>query len=394
MIQFTPNFKLLTWSLLIFLLVNPANARGYKWGGNFKTHALFDDFSFLKAIRAKKELSSLTSIRLNHFYTMGDAHNFEMAYAFSTQWAKRPVQASVTHSVKYRVKDLESTPSFNIGKNSHFYQNLDRFIWNYVGPSIDLYVGRQAVSTGSGRSVNPTDIFLPFAIGSFDSEYRTGIDAIRARLPFGDMGEFDGGIVLGENAKSAANAFFINVKKPIKDWDILYTAISYRRNLLLGLDLQGSLFSQGVWLEAAYNKMRSYKNVEKQYLRTVVGMDYRYSDDIMLYIEYQHNGAGTRYPLNYSLNIDSLAYREGGVFFLAKNYLAPGISIQITPLWIVSANAILNIDDSSIYYNQKVEWNFKDNFYGDFNLLLVDGKINSEFFNYSNRAALSMRIYY
>ena len=101
----------------------------------------------------------------------------------------------------YRLTDLQNSLSGKTSKNQ-IYQNLDRFNVQWQFAQGDLTIGRQAISFGSARIINPTDIFLPFNVQTFNQEYRTGVDAIRYQAPLGELGEFDMGLVLGEDGKA------------------------------------------------------------------------------------------------------------------------------------------------------------------------------------------------
>ena len=101
----------------------------------------------------------------------------------------------------YRLTDLDTNLLDNDNKNP-LYQNLDRLNFQVQMDAGDLTIGRQAISFGSARIINPTDIFLPFDVRTFNTEYRNGVDALRFQRPWGDLGEIDIGIVLGKDAKS------------------------------------------------------------------------------------------------------------------------------------------------------------------------------------------------
>jgi len=394
-IHYVANLCKLVLSLLfLYTVMLDSYGASSQWSGNLKNYLTAGEHELLTAPAASTKLSLIFAMRLNNFYQLNRSHSFETSYNLSFQGARRKKSKIALSPITYRVFDIKNYPSFNLGADGHLAQNLDRLSWNYAGEKVDLYVGRQAINFGSGRSVNPTNVFLPFPIGNIDNEYRSGVDAIRIKIPLAEMAEFDGGVVLGEHIEKEKNAFFINLGHPIGDWDILYSAINYRKNYLLGLDMQGNFFSQGIWFEAAYNKMKAYKNKKQKYLRAVLGMDYRFSENLLAILEYQYNEAGSRNEHTYVATVDSLAYREGGVHYLGKNYLVPGISYQITPLVIYTSSLILNVHDKSAYLGQKIEWNIKENNYLDLNLFLTNGILQSEFSSYAQRFNLSFRKYF
>lgn len=380
---------------LTFISLSNVSAKESNWGGSLKTHLMAGNHSLLENSLGHSDFSLLTSARINSLNEINSNMSFEASYEFSTQLVPKAYKGTISNKpLKYRIKDLETYPMANVSDDLYFQQNLDRFVITHSAEDYDLLIGRQAINKGSGRIVNPTDVFLPFPIGSIDSEFRTGIDSIRLQAPFGSMGEFDFGFIIGEDAKRRNNAQFISFIQPIKSWDTNYTIIHYRENWLVGFDLQGSLFSQGVWFEAAFNKMKGYNARKQKYLRAVLGMDYRFSDVGIIYMEYQFNGAGTTSPNRYGQNTDSLAFSEGGVHFLAKNYLGPGLSYEITPLWIYSSTLYLNLDDQSAFFDQRLEWNFKENLYFDLSAFIRAGGSGSEFSTYSNRFVTSLRTYF
>jgi len=170
--------------------------------------------------------------------------------------------------------------------------------------------------------------------------------------------------------------------------------INFQENWLLGFDLQGDILKQGVWIEAAYNKMREYNGQKDDYLRYVLGADYRFNEVMLGFAEYQYNGAGVTDSDNYVSNVNTLAYLEGGVFYLSKNYLSAGLSWQFSPLLNFSATQLFNLDDHSNYIIPKAEWNFSENFYLDLTLYAGIGVTGSEFDSYSDRGMISIRGYF
>ncbi len=93
-------------------------------------------------------------------------------------------------SDNYRFSDLRDV----IGAEGHQHelvQNLDRLNVQWQTSAGDLTMGRQAMTFGSARVINPTDVFLPFNVQALNTEYRVGIDGIRFQRPLGDLGELD-----------------------------------------------------------------------------------------------------------------------------------------------------------------------------------------------------------
>jgi len=195
----------------------------------------------------------------------------------------------------YRLSDLRDV----IGAEGHKHelvQNLDRLNVQWQTSAGDLTVGRQAMTFGSARVINPTDVFLPFNVQAFNTEYRVGIDGIRFQRPLGDLGELDLGIVLGDDARGSTSAAFARARTRLLDQDVTFTAMRFSGENLLGFGIESSLWTMGVWLEAAY----VYS--EDEYLRLSTGLDYAFSEKWFGLVEYHYNGAGTDESNRYSTN--------------------------------------------------------------------------------------------
>lgn len=260
----------------------------------------------------------------------------------------------------YRLTDLDTTLSHDDTDKNQIYQNLDRFNVQVQLDAGDLTIGRQAISFGSARIINPTDVFLPFDVRTFNTEYRNGVDAVRFQRPFGDLGEIDIGLVLGDGADRETSAAFLQVRTNRNGKDYHFALIEYAEQTLVGLGLQSALGNFGFWMEAAY------VSGEDDYTRFSTGLDYSFSENTFGQIEYHYNGAGSDNSRDYLNNLDTVAYQRGGVFLLGEEYLMPNFSVLLSPLWSVSFLAIYNLSDKSAFASVSGEYNIAENFYMDF----------------------------
>ena len=259
----------------------------------------------------------------------------------------------------YRVTDIDSTLLGDDNKNQ-IYQNLDRFNVQIQMAAGDLTIGRQAISFGSARIINPTDIFLPFDVRTFNTEYRTGVDAVRFQQPWGELGEIDLGVVLGDGADPETSAAFLQLRTNANGVDYHLAAMRFAEQHLFGFGVQSALGDMGFWFEAA--RVRG----DEDYLRLSTGVDYAFSENTFGQVEYHYNGAGSDDPEAYLANFDTLPYQRGGVFLLGEHYLMPSFTVQLSPLWFLAAQAIVNLSDSSAFVSISAEYNIAENFYMDF----------------------------
>lgn len=259
----------------------------------------------------------------------------------------------------YRLTDLDASLTHENRKNQT-YQNLDRFNVQFQLDAGDLTIGRQAISFGSARIINPTDVFLPFDVQTFNTEYRTGVDAVRFQRPVGELGEIDFGLVIGDGAESENSAAFLQLRGNVDGKDLHFALIEYAEQTLVGVGLQSALGDFGFWFEAAS------VSGEEDYVRVSTGLDYAFTEFTFGQVEYHYNGAGSDEPEGYLELAGTLPYQRGGVFLFGEQYLIPSISQQLSPLWVVGMMAIVNLSDDSAFISLSAEYNVAENFYMDF----------------------------
>lgn len=349
------------------------------------------------------------TLNLRLFYEPSDDFSFETVYELSPVAADENVINSqgffnpVNNS--YRIKDFD--PVLEENGDLFFFQNLDRLNMTVRFKKSDLRIGRQPISFGSGRYINPTDIFSPFVFQDLNQEEKNGVDAVRYQLMTGDMSELDFGFVFGENAELDESAAFVRSKFFYKNSDISLMLMDFKQNLLIGFDLTRSIGDAGFWFEAAqvYAGLFEDRQSEDDYFRLTTGFDYSFNQKTYGFIEYHYNGAGTRDSDNYLTNIDgNIGYTEGGVYLLGRNYLIPGVTYEINPLTFGTLYLVTNMDDFSTYLGASVEYNFKENlyleaggFFGFGSSPSQTGSIpepNSEFGSYSNAIYAGIRYYF
>ena len=242
--------------------------------------------------------------------------------------------------VGYRLTDIEPSLSDADSKNQ-VYQNLDRLNVQFRFVGGDLTIGRQAITFGSARIINPTDVFIPFDVRTFNQEYRIGVDAVRYQAPMGDLGEFDVGVVLGDSASESAA--FLQLSGNVAGKDLQFAIARYAEQNIVGTGVQTALGQFGFWFEIAA------VSGDDDYVRTSTGLDYAFSDVAFGQIEFHHNGAGSDMPQDYFAQLRTTAYQRGGVFLLGERYVMPAFSYQLGPLWTFSLQGIFNLDDDSSF---------------------------------------------
>ncbi len=385
-------------------------------GGYYKSHFIVYSLPSFKSDAYDSDSPPLGSVsnrlRFGLGWRLSSTVRFDCAYDFAPRVQDQLLFYASTSLVPlsargYRLTDLdtrlypaedEDVASFAV------FQNLDRLLITVHSDLADFYVGRQAISFGSARVVNPIDVIAPYSYATLDTEDRLGVDALRVRKPLGFMGEIDAGYVFGDDGDFSESAAFLRTRFYLARTDVALLAVAFRENLMLGFDLARSVGGAGVWLEAAHvfvNAFGDDTDSFRDYLRVSVGVDYNLGANTYGFIEYHLNQAGSDDAEDYLDRMGHPAYTEGAVYLVGRHYLAPGFSRQITPLLNLSFQLLCNVTDPSGYLAPCVEYNLAEDVYLAGGAYLSLGKspetsycLRSEFGTYPDTYYSSFRVYF
>lgn len=276
-------------------------------------------------------------------------------------------QAYRAFDFEERLFPLKSEEVQNLG----VYHNLDRAFASLYLPFGDVYAGRQAISWGSARIINPTDIIAPYSVSNLNTEEKRGVDALRLRMPVGAMSEIDVGYVAGEEFKLSESAAFARMRFYAGDTDISLLTMDFQENLLIGGDVTRSIGGAGSWIEAAYVVPDVFSSDgpenDRHYFNVTAGMDYNFGPKFYGYAEYHFNSAGKSDPDEY-LRLEQnpeeqTAYTEGAVYLRGQQYMGIGGTYQLSPLVPLNGMVLLNLNDLSAHLSLNFDYNFTENVY-------------------------------
>lgn len=318
------------------------------------------------------ETSFITTLRASIFWKPGGIVTGEFAYELIPR-VQDPV--SLQTSLSRRAADPFSYRALDIGETAytpddnsdvHILQNIDRAVIILSPRFADIAIGRQPVSFGSARVINPTDVLSAFTSVELNKEERIGVDALRVRIPAGQLSEIDAGAVFGNNFSAKESALFLRGRFSVDTTDVAPIVMIYKENLLIGMDMARSLGDAGFWFEGAYTFANAIDShlPQQDYLRFSTGLDYSFTGDLYAYIEYHFNGPGAKSRSQYNDLIlgreHDIAYRAGGVYLLSRHYLAPGASYRISPLLSLFTQVIYNINDRSLLLSPVFQYSLSD----------------------------------
>ncbi len=357
------------WVLILFLMGTMLPAG--EWTGYLKNFSWLADPA-TGTFPVDRVGSSATRLRLTYRDRLSDRWSFEGAGEFSLLMQHHALFGggifAETGSAAYRFSDPdhqlfpdEPDRDDNVGGLA----NLDRFRFTWHGDRLDVILGRQPVSWGSGKIVNPTDVLAPFAFTELDTEYRIGVDAVRLRYAMGAMSELDAGLVLGPDGDMDQNAVFVRGKTYAGGTDVSVLLMRFRRHRMVGLDMTRAFGGTGVWLETALvSPARARDGLpQDDYVRLTAGMDRQLTPRLYAYLEYHLNTAGSSDPDRYGFLGNDPAYRDGSVYLLGRHYLGTGFSFQLSGLTTISGLVLANLSDGSAFGSLTMEYNVAPNLY-------------------------------
>jgi len=295
---------------------------------------------------------------------------------------------------QFRIADPDARiypENWSSSENYSVVQNIDRLSIQTKLKNLRITLGRQAIFWGVSRSVSPTDFIAPFPYGEINTDYRVGADAVRAVYPTGVMSEAEGGVVFGSSAESHRNGYWFRARFYELNTDISVLAAEFRENIIAGGSLNRVIGSSVGWVESAAVK----PNNEDVYWRLSTGLQRSFrSSTVSGFIEYHYNSPGESDRLGYTQNTAQPAYITGGVYLMAKHYLAGGVSISATPLLTLSAGSLLNLNDGSAQAGVGADYSLSDNSTLSTGISGGLGTDGSEFSSLPSEAHLSLSMYF
>jgi len=238
---------------------------------------------------------------------------------------------------------------------------------------LDLIVGKQPLSLGTGYAWNPLDIFNKK--DPVDPTYeQTGIQALRVDVPLTSRGGLTAILTPAESWEAATK--YLQLKSGFKSFDFsvnwaeyegLYRYWDYRvyagivptttQYHAYGASLVGQLFGVGLWTET-WRKQHSAFGT-KTHWETVTGADYTFKNGLYLLNEYLYNSQGTS---NTNLQMaDYVTYFEGETHSLMREYDFFYTRYPVGDFVNLGLLMIANLMDYSTLISPQLDWNVFEN---------------------------------
>jgi hypothetical protein len=395
------------WYLIIAVFVAlycPAKPLLAGESDHLKASGYIKNFVIFRDQNDDTNVEALSRLRLRLDIKQSENASFELAYELLPRLRENgPRGDSPTLPrpglLAYRAVDLDQTiypSSETSGSDFALMQNLDRAFLALSTERFDITIGRQPVSFGSARVINPSDIISPFTYDTIAKEELVGSDSIRVKTPLAEMGEFDLGVVFGDDFEPDKSAAFLRLRSYFLMTDFSFMSMAFRENILLSIDLARSIRDAGVWLEASQTFAGGISDYtpEENYFRLSAGSDYSFTDKLYSYIEYHYSGAGSGNPGDYFNAVSETAFTDGAVYLLGRHYIAPGFSYEITPLFILNAQALINMEDGSILFSPGIEYSLAQDAFFQLRAFIGLGEESSDISDPESEFGLYPDVYY
>jgi len=280
---------------------------------------------------------------------------------------------------------------------------LDNLYLRLTLRRLDLTIGRQPISLGTGYAWNPLDIFNKKEL--LDPTYeQPGVNALRFEVPLGERSGID--LILAPDSswemskkmlqlKLGAGSFDISLSwarqyhlfpywssKESRDIEKTHELISFA-----GASLVGQIWELGLWAEI----LRSY-NASENYGEYVAGIDHTFDNGFYLMVEYLHNKLGANKDQVEFINYAH--YFAGESNGIMENYIFIASQFALSDFLGGSLFGFANLDDGSFSVVPQIEWNAVENV--SFSLMLSEagGSKNSEFGSQGRTIRLRVKTYF
>lgn len=352
----------------------------YQFDGHVKTRVTGQSFpanSIFAELSGPNALDLESDLRLN-FQADRGAWSFNAAYQLFALYGDRveysrqlPEVVNIAFDRLPNDRDRLMNLTDVIRDEGRFaaLHRLDRLWLGYTGDKAVLRLGRQAISWGNGFFFAPMDIVNPFDPAAIDTEYKAGDDMLYGQYLRDNGHDVEAAIVVRRNLvttdiESDVGTFAIKYHGLSGDSEYeLLVARSYGEPTL-GIGANRSI--GGAVLRGDLVLTDAPSGTTGQ---IVTNLSYSWtwgSKNVSGVLEYYFNGFGIKggvYDQDSLTGNPELLLRlaRGETFSVGRHYLAGGLSIELTPLWLLSPNLFANLEDGSALLQVVTQHNLGDN---------------------------------
>lgn len=225
--------------------------------------------------------------------------------------------------------------------------------------TVQLDVGRQAVSWATTLFLSPADPFSPFDPADPFREFRAGVDAARVRFYPGPLSEVDVVVRPTETAVGDELTALARGLTTWKGWEVSGWAGVVYDDVAGAGAAAGSIGSWAVRGEAVVRESN-----DALALRASVGVDRLFNllgRDLLFAAEYQRDDLAAGSAEDYAALFEGPSFRRGELQVLGRDEAVVQTSWQIHPLWGVAGLLLWNLSDGSALLAPSFSYSASDN---------------------------------
>jgi hypothetical protein len=237
----------------------------------------------------------------------------------------------------------------------------DRLWFRLSRPGLDLTVGRQPISFGSGTFFTPLDLVNPFTPATIDTEYKPGLDGARLDVYRGVSGQVTAAVVWtgepvgsGSDTNLRANLTVAAFGQgTVGSTDLGAFLGLVHGDAVAGLTARGSLGPVGVHADGT---VTAPPGDEPWFTRIVVGADGRPTGWLTLSGELYYQSSGKANPDEYLTVLAGPRYVRGELWLAGRVYGGVAAQVQVTPLLTAGVASFVNLEDPSAMIAPTLSW--------------------------------------
>ncbi|MBU0677219.1 MAG: hypothetical protein KJ626_03810 [Verrucomicrobia bacterium] len=386
-----PAFGISTACALVLFIAGPTSAAAdpdLAFSGYYKNMLALSDargnYRHLALTQEDYLLDDYERLRLKAEAGFGDHLGLLVHYEVMTAWGDATrvqqkldesgfsslagISPSLNMKARERFLDLEK----EVLSESNFTldHQIDRLAVTMRADDVELSLGRQAVSWGTGLIWNPTDLFSGFSPTEIDRDEKAGVDVARLTAHFAQDSsvdlvveplDVDAPYRTDANDSSAA----LRITTHFGEYDLALVGGFIASDVVVGGDFVGYLGDAGVRGEWLYTRVE--EEDERDYFRALIGMDYSFAAkwDPYVAVEYFYNGIGAGCEEDYISRLEEesviRAFGRGNAYNVARHYVGTVVRVQPSALTSMSALTLWNVVDGSVREYASASWSTSDN---------------------------------
>lgn len=263
------------------------------------------------------------------------------------------------------------------------YHRLDRMYLEYTGSDINIRLGRQALTWGSGKVFNPVDMMNPYAPTDTIRDYKNGSDMFVLQAYTGYFEDVQAAVVPRRNPDTQEFEYNrSSAAMKLKDY-LGETDFEMVFGTHYGDKFAGGGFSSFLG-EALFRADFIAANGEfRNYVNAVANIDYSWlflEKNTYGFIEFYYNSLGAESVNKLTKDRQLMEKLERSDIYLRdRYYTAAGLRYELHPLINLHFSMIYNLRDASFIAQPRMEWDIRENMRIISGLDLPGGNLGSEF---------------